>query len=95
MLSSAQTSAWTYPSLTETTCTACECSAAAPSKGVPSSPIIEYSTMYNGAFPPGGGGGGGGGGGLETQEALPIGIRYVFEHNLAPINYTQRDHAIA
>ena len=61
MLSSAQTPAWTYPSLTETTCTACGCSAAAPSNGVLSSTIIEYSTMYNGHW--GGGGGGGGGGG--------------------------------
>ena len=42
-----------YPSLTETTCTVCGCSAAAPSNSVLSSPIIEYSTMW------GGGGGGG------------------------------------
>ena len=56
MLASAQTPAWTYPSLTETTCTA-----AALSNGVLSSSIIEYSTIYNGVL--GGGGGGGGGGG--------------------------------
>ena len=53
------TPAWTYPSQTETTCTVCGCSAAALSNSVLSSPIIEYSTMYNW----GGGGGGGGGGG--------------------------------
>ena len=65
MLASAQTPAWTYSSLTETTCTVCGCSAAAPSNSVLSSPIIEYSTMYNG------GGGGGGGGGPETCPSLP------------------------
>ena len=48
------TGAQMYPSLTETTCTACGCSATAPSNGVLSSPIIEYSIMYNGAL--GGGG---------------------------------------
>ena len=56
MLASAQTPAWTYPSLTETTCTACECSAAAPSNGVLSSSIIEYSTIYNDALMEGGSG---------------------------------------
>ena len=51
MLSSVhdQTPAWTYPSLTETTCTAC---VALPPLHrmvhVLSSPIIECSTMYNG-----------------------------------------------
>ena len=54
MLSSAQTPVWTYPSLTETMCTACECSAAVPSNGVLSSSIIEYSTMYNSALEGGG-----------------------------------------
>ena len=44
------TGAQTYPSLTETTCTACGCSATALSNGVLSSPIIEYSIMYNGAL---------------------------------------------
>ena len=47
-IASAQTPVWTYPSLTETTYTVCGCSAAAPSNGVLSSPIIEYSTMYKG-----------------------------------------------
>ena len=54
MLAFAQTPAWTHPTLIETTCTVCGCSAAALSNSVLSSPIIEYSTMYNG----GGGGGG-------------------------------------
>ena len=74
MLASAQTPAWTYPSLTETTCTACECSAAAPSNGVLSSSIIEYSTIYNhyGALKEGGGGGGGGGGGEGDLGSIAI-----------------------
>ena len=56
MLPSAQTSAWTYLSLTETTCTACGCSAAAPLNSVP----ISFSTVLEWCM--GGGGGGGGGG---------------------------------
>ena len=84
MLASAQTPAWTYPSLTETTCTACECSAAAPLNGVLSSSIIEYSTIYNGALIEGGGGGGGGWVGRSRKHShLPIGIRYVFELSVA------------
>ena len=58
----AQTPAWTYPSLTETTCTACGCSAADPSNGVLSSPIIEYRVQYHVQWCIRGGGGGGGGG---------------------------------
>ena len=69
-----------YPSLTETTCTGCECTAAAPSNGVLSSSIIEYSTIYNGVL---GGGGGGGGGRSRKHCHLPIGIRYVFELSVA------------
>ena len=82
MLASAQTPAWTYPSLTETMCTACECSAAAPSNGVLSSSIIEYSTIYNDALKEGGGGGGGVGRSRKHCH-LPIGIRYVFELSVA------------
>ena len=40
--------------------------AAAPTNGVLSSPVIEYSTMYNGHWGGGGGGGGGGTGDLGS-----------------------------
>ena len=76
MLPSAQTPACrTYLGLTETTCTACGCSAAAPSNSVP----ISFSTVLEWCM----GGGGGGGGEVReiSPEALPIGIQYVFELN--------------
>ena len=67
MLPSAQTPACrTYLNLTETTCTACVCSAAAPSKSVLSSPI-SLSTVLEWCM--GGGGGGGGGGGRRSRKS--------------------------
>ena len=66
MLPSAQTPVWTYPSLTETTCTVCGCSAAAPSNSVLSNPIIEYTVPCKMVHWGGGGGGGGSTGDLGS-----------------------------
>ena len=69
MLPSAQTPACrTYLSLTETTCTACGCSAAAPSNSLLSSPIsLSTAVLVPFRMVHGGGGGGGGGGGRSRK----------------------------
>ena len=81
MLASVQMPAWAYVhSLTETSCTAFGCSTAPPSNSMLSNPIIQYSTMYNGAL---GGGGGGGGDGSSRKRC-----------QLSCDNQTRGDHAI-